>query len=99
MQGGFSTAASMKQWSKDVCRSVWEDLMNWELILPVVGGREGVDFEGGGKEEISVRMVRVDVTLEEIAWGVKSRFSAGAGNEEGIGRGVGEVLGRWCREE
>ena len=26
---------------------------------------------GGGREELSVRMVRVDVALEEVGWGVE----------------------------
>lgn len=65
----------------------------------MVGGREEVEWGGGGgREELSVRMVRVDVALEEVGWGLREKF-AGTGDGEAVGRGVGEVLGRWCREE
>jgi hypothetical protein len=77
-----------------VCRQAWEDLASWGLLL-AVHGRGGNDGEGlGGREEVGVRMVRVDVGLEEIALGVKEKFG-----EEGGGKGVAELLGRWCKEE
>lgn len=71
-------------------------------------GAAGGAVEGdglGGREELSVRMVRVDVSLEEVAWGVREKFGevgaagAGSGSVTGIAKGVGEVLWRWCREE
>ena len=58
-----------------------------------VGGNEGL----GGKEELAVRMVRVAFSLEEVAWGVREKFSSREFSEGG--RGLGDVLGRWCREE
>ncbi len=66
--------------------------------MPVMGGKEDVECGGGGgREELSVRMVRVDVALEEVGWAVKEKFS---GDGDGVvGKGVGDVLSRWCREE
>lgn len=79
---------------------MWEDLIRWEVLIPVVGGKEEVEWgSGGGKEELSVRMVRVDVALEEVGWGVKEKFAGTGDGAEVVGKGVGEVLGRWCREE
>jgi hypothetical protein len=81
-----------------VCRQTWEDLAQWGLLLPVTGrGGNAGDVEGlGGKEEVGVRMVRIDVSLDEVAWGVREKFGVG---EEGGGKGVAQLLGRWCKEE
>jgi origin recognition complex subunit 4 len=81
-----------RSWSRDVCRQAWEDLASWGLLLPVHGRGDGEGL--GGREEVGVRMVRVDVGLDEVAWGVKEKFA-----EEGGGKGVAELLGRWCKEE
>ena len=81
---------AIRKWGKEVCRGAWDDLVGWGLLVPVVGRCE----EGGiGGVEGETRMFRGDVGLEEVAWGVRCKFEG----EEG--RGVGEVLGRWCREE
>ena len=85
-----------------MCLGAWEDLVRWEVLVPVVGGGREAQVEwgsaGGGREELSVRMVRVDVALEEVGWGVREKFQ-GKGDGEVVGKGVGDVLGRWCREE
>ena len=94
-----SSAGGMRKWAKESCVGAWEELIRWEVVLPVVGGKEEVEGAGGGKEELSVRMVRVDVSLEEVAWGVKEKYAGAGDGEEVAGKGVGEVLGRWCREE
>jgi len=75
----IQSGAGMRLWSKEVAKRAWEELGEWEVIVPVGGLNE--------KE-----MWRVDVTLEEVAWAVREKFG-GAGAS-----GVGDVLGKWCRE-
>ena len=69
--------------------------MGWEILVPVSKTQDGKE-DGGSGGQGSSRWYRVEVTLEEVAWGVKEKFGLGAG---GGGVGTGEVLGRWCREE
>lgn len=54
--GGMSASGSVsKVWSKDVARREWENLVDLNLVLPVIQGQIG----GFG-------MIRCDVALEEI---------------------------------
>jgi origin recognition complex subunit 4 len=88
-KGGSLTGAGLRTWNKDTARSAWEELAQWEFIVPTssVGGRLG--DEGLGGDGIVTRMFRVDVTLDEVAWAVKQKLGAA---------GVGETLHKWCRE-
>ncbi|KIW66577.1 hypothetical protein PV04_05897 [Phialophora macrospora] len=88
-KGGTLTGAGLRTWNKDTARSAWEELAQWEFIVPTsgVGGRLG--DEGLGGDGIVTRMFRVDVTLDEVAWAVKQKLGTA---------GVGETLHKWCRE-
>lgn len=52
-----SIAQATKLWNQDVAAAAWEDLADWEIILPAAG--RGI--EGG-----QTKMWRCDVVLEEI---------------------------------
>ena len=82
--GVAGAAAALRSWNKETCVSTWEDLVKWGVVVPVMKGKSD---EGG--EGAETRMVRVDVALEEVGWAVKGKWE---------GRGVGEVIGRWCKE-
>ncbi|KAI1618636.1 origin recognition complex subunit 4 [Exophiala viscosa] len=93
-QGAALTGAGFRQWSKSTATGAWEDLAQWEMIVPVSrsvaaggGSKFGEDTLGG--DSIGVRMFRVDVALDEIAWAVRERLGAA---------GAGEVLTKWCNE-
>ena len=93
-QGAALTGAGFRQWSKSTATGAWEDLAQWEMIVPVSrsgvaggGSKFGEDTFGG--DGIGVRMFRVDVALDEIAWAVRERLGA---------VGAGEVLTKWCNE-
>lgn len=82
--GVAGAAAALRSWNKETCVSAWEDLVKWGVVAPVVKGKGD---EGG--EGAETRMVRVEVALEEVGWAVKGKWE---------GKGVGEVIGRWCKE-
>lgn len=89
-KGGALTGAGLRQWTKETARGAWEELAQWEVIVPVSGGGAGgLNDEGLGGDGIGTRMFRVDVTIDEIAWAVKGEMGRG---------GAGEVLAKWCRE-
>lgn len=86
------TGAGLRSWSKDTVRGAWEELAQWEFILPVSGSGEGrvagqLGHERFGGDRVETRMFRVDVMLDEIAWALK------VGNV-----GAGEILTKWCKE-
>ncbi|KAF2091995.1 origin recognition complex, subunit 4 [Saccharata proteae CBS 121410] len=58
--GAIASGAGTKVWGRDVARGEWEKLIEWELIMPVVGA-------GAASGAAATAMVRVDVALEEIA--------------------------------
>lgn len=93
-QGATLTGAGFRQWSKSTATGAWEDLAHWEMIVPVssagfagAGNKFGEDILGG--DSIGVRMFRVDLALDEIAWAVREKLGA---------VGAGEVLAKWCNE-
>lgn len=93
-RGGAVTGSALRSWSKDTVRAAWEELVQWELLVPVsglgggnIGGKLG--DEGLGGDGVATRMFRVDVTLDEVAWAVKAK----SGHV-----GTGEVLEKWCKE-
>ncbi|KIW19840.1 hypothetical protein PV08_00415 [Exophiala spinifera] len=92
--GSTLTGAGLRQWSKATARGAWEDLAQWEVIVPASGagaggtGRSGDDGLVAG-EGVGTKIFRVDVTLDEIAWAVKERAG---------GTGVGDVLVKWCSD-
>lgn len=61
--GQLAMGAGARIWSIEIARAAWERLVALELVVPAIGGSNGV---GGAKGEGS-RMWRVDVSLEEIA--------------------------------
>lgn len=61
--GQLAMGAGARIWGMEIARAAWERLVALELVVPAIGGRDGV---GGAKGEGS-RMWRVDVSLEEIA--------------------------------
>lgn len=52
-----SIAQATKLWPRDVAAAAWDELAEWELILPIAGK---------GNEQELTRMWRCDVVLEEI---------------------------------
>ncbi|EXJ90556.1 hypothetical protein A1O1_03659 [Capronia coronata CBS 617.96] len=93
-KGGAVTGAAHRSWGKDTVRAAWEELIQWELLVPLSGLSGGVPGgrlgdEGLGGDGVAARMFRVDVTLDEVAWAVKEKL----GNV-----GIGEVLEKWCKE-
>ncbi|EXJ81012.1 hypothetical protein A1O3_07300 [Capronia epimyces CBS 606.96] len=93
-RGGAVTGAALRSWSKDTVRAAWEELVQWELLVPVSGlggGASGgrLGDEGLGGDGVATRMFRVDVTLDEVAWAVKEKLGH---------VGTGEVLEKWCKE-
>lgn len=52
-----SIAQATKLWNRDVAAAAWEDLAQWEIVLPAAN-------KGIGQEQ--TRMWRCDVVLEEI---------------------------------
>ncbi|EXJ69049.1 uncharacterized protein A1O5_07984 [Cladophialophora psammophila CBS 110553] len=92
--GGPLTGTGLRSWSKDTARAAWEDLAQWQLIVPHsgmvnAGGAGKLGDERLGGDGITTRMFRVDVTLDEIAWVIKKKFGAAS---------AGETLTKWCKE-
>ena len=84
----MAQGAGTKIWTKAVARRSWEELGDWDLLVPAAAAiRAGGGGGGGDQDMMETRMWRVEVSLEEMA--------ACLG---GAGTGAGEVLGRWCRE-
>ncbi len=52
-----SIAQATKLWNHDVAAAAWEELAEWEIILPAAGK---------GTEQEQAKMWRCDVVLEEI---------------------------------
>lgn len=50
-----------KIWGKEIAKGAWEELGNWEILVPAALGR------GKGDDAPETKMWKVDVTLEEIA--------------------------------
>ena len=89
--GGSLTGAGLRSWSKDTARGAWEELAQWEFVVPASGsgGVNRPGDEGLGGDGLVTKMVRVDVTLDEVAWAVKEKLG---------GAGAGETLIKWCKE-
>ena len=88
-------SGSLRQWNRELCRGVWEELANLGLLVSANGGDESGKGAGGEGEE-DTRMWRAEVDLDDMEWSVRQRFAI-----EGDGRGsggAGEVLMKWCRE-
>ncbi|KAB2580418.1 ATPase AAA+ type core [Lasiodiplodia theobromae] len=79
---GGALASGTKVWGREPARREWENLIRWELIMPVVGGGGSGGGIGGGTADSA--MVRCDVALEEIA--------------PSVGPGLDRVVERWCRQ-
>ncbi|OAX80601.1 hypothetical protein ACJ72_05064 [Emergomyces africanus] len=69
-----AAATPGRVWGKDVAREAWERLVNWGLVVPI----------GGGSGTGDGRMVRIEISFEEVLDGV---------GDSGVGS-----LGRWWRE-
>lgn len=65
-----SIAQATKLWNRDVAAAAWEDLAEWEIVLPAAN-------KGIGQEQ--TRIWRCDVALEEIIDAVGGA-DAGMGN-------------------
>lgn len=87
--GAFAVGGGLRQWSRETAERAWEDLSRWHLIVPATIGASGKDGNGDtiGGEGASVRMCRVDVTLDELHWSLKEKRG-----------GMVNVLEKWCRE-
>ena len=87
--GAFAVGAGLRQWSRETAERAWEDLSGWHLVVPATIGVSGKDGSGDtiGGEGASVRMCRVDVTLDELNWSLKEKRG-----------GMVNVLEKWCRE-
>ncbi|KAL9095282.1 MAG: hypothetical protein Q9165_002538 [Trypethelium subeluteriae] len=74
-------------WGRAVAWGLWEELVGYGLLVPVLGGGGAGGGGGGLVGEMRVRdaaeMVRCDVGLEEIGMAVPE---------------MGSVLLRWCKE-
>lgn len=96
--GAVAVGASLRQWNRDTAKSAWEDLGLYECIVPVSGASIAAGSKDGsfalgdhiGGEGASVRMWRIDVTLEELEFAVKEKWS-----EYG---GARDILCKWCKE-
>ncbi|OAP59945.1 hypothetical protein AYL99_04947 [Fonsecaea erecta] len=93
-KAGAITGTGLRSWSRDTARAAWEDLAQWQFIVPHSGvgsasGAGRLGDEGVGGDGITSKMFRVDVTLDEIAWAIKKKFDAAS---------TGETLMKWCKE-
>ncbi|OQU95475.1 hypothetical protein CLAIMM_01674 [Cladophialophora immunda] len=93
-KSGALTGTGLRSWSKDTARAAWEDLAQWQFIVPHsgVGGPSGagrLGDEGLGGDGITSKMFRLDVTLDEIAWAIRKRSDTVS---------AGETLMKWCKE-
>ncbi|KAH0831616.1 hypothetical protein AYO21_01814 [Fonsecaea monophora] len=93
-KAGAITGTGLRSWSRDTARAAWEDLAQWQYIVPHSGvgpasgaGRHG--DEGLGGDGISSKMFRLDVTLDELSCAIKKKFGATS---------AGETLMKWCKE-
>ncbi|KAH7053206.1 origin recognition complex subunit 4 C-terminus-domain-containing protein [Macrophomina phaseolina] len=75
-------ASGTRVWGREAARREWENLIRWELVMPVVGGGGSGGGIGGGSADSA--MVRCDVALEEIA--------------PSVGRSLEKVVERWCKQ-
>jgi Origin recognition complex (ORC) subunit 4 C-terminus len=74
-----SIAQATKLWTRDVAAAAWEDLAEWEIILPTTGK---------GIEGAQTKMWRCDVVLEEI---VAAVIGSGAAMSDAMVRWCKEV--------
>ncbi|KAI9704783.1 MAG: hypothetical protein M1836_006563 [Candelina mexicana] len=88
--GAAAVGAGSKVWGREVAMGAWENLMDYELLVPAIGtlgGVAAVSGTGGGTGSREVgrtgKMVRVDVGLEEILPSVP---------------GISAVMAKWCKE-
>ena len=90
-KGGTLAGAGLRSWSKETARGAWEELAQWEFIVPAsgTGGSGRLGDEGLGGDGIMTKMFRVDVTLDDVAWAVKEKLGTA---------GAGETLIKWCKE-
>ncbi|KAJ9499734.1 origin recognition complex subunit 4 [Exophiala xenobiotica] len=90
-KGGALTGAGLRQWSKTTAKGAWEELAQWEAIVPAsgvgVGASGKVNDEWLSGDGVGMRMFKVDVTLDEMAWAVKEKLGS---------TGAGELLTKWC---
>ncbi|KAL2402372.1 Origin recognition complex subunit 4 [Exophiala dermatitidis] len=93
-KGGAVTGAALRSWSKETARAAWEELMQWDFLVPASGlagsGTIGkLSDEALGGDGAVTKLVRVDVTLDEVAWAVKEKLDS---------VGPVEILEKWCKE-
>lgn len=88
-KNGSVTGAGLRSWSKETARGAWEELAQWEIILPASGGSARLGDEGLGGDGIITKMFNLDVTLEEVAWAVQRKLGSA---------GAGDTLMKWCKE-
>ena len=71
-----------KIWGKEIAKGAWEELAEWEILVPTALGK------GKGEDAAETKMWRVDVTLEEVA---RCAGDVGAGVSEVLLRWCKEV--------
>lgn len=50
-----------KIWGKEIAKGAWEELGDWEVLVPAALGK------GNSDDAAETKMWRIDFTLEEIA--------------------------------
>jgi origin recognition complex subunit 4 len=59
--GALAQGGVTKIWGKEIAKGAWEELAEWEILVPAALGK------GKGEDAAETKMWRVDVTLEEVA--------------------------------
>ena len=59
--GALAQGGVTKIWGKEIAKGAWEELGDWEVLVPAALGK------GRGDDAPETKMWRVDVTLEEVA--------------------------------
>jgi origin recognition complex subunit 4 len=59
--GALAQGGITKIWGKEIAKGAWEELGDWEILVPAALGK------GKGDDGPETRMWRVDITLEEVA--------------------------------
>jgi origin recognition complex subunit 4 len=59
--GALAQGGVTKIWGKEIAKAAWEELGDWEILMPAALGK------GKGDDAPKTKMWRVDVTLEEVA--------------------------------
>ena len=80
--GAMAQGGLTKIWGRTVAKGAWEELGEWEIIVPAGAGKVK------GDDALETRMGRVDVTLEEIG---SSLAGLGSGAGEALARWCKEI--------